>query len=181
MSDVKKKLSKKSKALIIVAVVLLAAIVASVITVSVNQAYFGTKITYALMPKSLVAETKAGDIEFFVRLNEDYDAKAQGSTPLQAFEYYYYDSEGKEIDLGPDGYYEDGDEKLSMSLIFSYKAGEKLATVKSVLSKIGWALAAVVFVGLIVIWFLVWSKKQDEEKAAAHKKNNSTKNRKKKN
>lgn len=180
MSDVKKKISKKGKILIAVAVLLLAVVITSVVVISTNQTYFSTRITYALMPKSLVAETKAGDVEFFVRLNDDYDANAQSSTPLQAFEYYYYDKDGKEIDLGPDGYYDDEGEQLSMSLIFSYKAGEKLATLKSVLSKVGWVLATVVFVGLIVIWFFVWSKKQDMEKEQKYgNKNNSAKKKKK--
>lgn len=180
MSDVKKKISKKGKILISVAVALIAVVIAGTVIFLTNQTYFSTRITYALMPKSLVAETKAGDVEFFVRLNDEYDDKEQSSTPLQAFEYYYYDKDGKEIDLGPDGYYDDDGEQLSMSLIFSYKAGEKLAAVKSVLKTIGWVLAAVVFVGLIVIWFFVWSKKQDMEKEQKYgNKNSSTKKRKK--
>lgn len=172
-------LSKTQKKVIIAFAVIIAVVLTGVLIFKTNQTYFTTKMMYAFMPQSYVAELDEGDIEFFVEYNKDYSPKKYNNEIVKAFQYYYYDENGERIDLGIDGGYDDdGDgEKSPLSVPFMYLMGQRIGEFKSVMKKVLLAAAAVIVVVLIVVWFIVWSKNEDKQK---HEKYGDKNNHKKK-
>lgn len=159
-------LSKKQRNAIIAFAVIVAVAITSLIVFKTNQIYFTTKIMYAFMPQSYVAELEEGNIEFFVEYNKGYSAKESNNDPMQAFRYYYFDENGERVDLGIDGGYdEDGTgEKKPLSVPFMFLMGQRIGTFKAIMTKVMLVLAAVIVVVLIVVWFIVWSKNEDKQK-----------------
>ena len=159
-------LSKKQRNAIIAFAVIVAVAVTSLIVFKTNQIYFTTKLMYAFMPQSYVAELENGNIEFFVEYNKDYSAKESNNDPLQAFSYYYFDENGERVDLGVDGGFdEEGNgEKQPLSVPFMFLMGQRIGTFKSIMTKVMLVLAAVIIAVLIVVWFIVWSRNEDKQK-----------------
>lgn len=183
MKEKKKiNLSKKQRNIIITFAVIIAVAITGLIVFKTNQIYFTTKLMYAFMPQSYVAELDDGNIEFFVEYNKDYSAKESGNDPLQAFSYYYFDENGERVDLGVDGGYdEEGNgEKSPLSVPFMFLMGQRIGTFKSIATKVMLALAAVVIVALIVVWFIVWSKNEDKQKLEKYGEKKNKKNKKSK-
>lgn len=175
-------LSKKQRNIIITFAVIIAVAITGLIVFKANQIYFTTKLMYAFMPQSYVAECEDGNIEFFVEYNKDYNVKESNNDPLQAFSYYYFDKNGERIDLGIDGgydFYGTGD-KGPLSVAFMYLMSQRVGTFKSIVTKVMLALAAVAIVALIVVWFIVWSRKEDRQKLEKYGEKKSKKNKKSK-
>ena len=164
----KKKISlnKTQRNIIITFAVIAAVVITGLLVFKTNQIYFTTKLMYAFMPQSYVAELENGNIEFFVEYNKGYSAKESNNDPLQAFSYYYFDENGERVDLGVDGGFdEEGNgEKQPLSVPFMILMGQRIGTFKSIMTKVMLALAAVIIVALIVVWFIVWSKNEDKQK-----------------
>lgn len=178
MSSKAKEISpKRKKSIIISAVILIIAAVASIFT-AVNYDKLYIRTVYFIIPKSVVTTTNNGDMEFHLELKDDFSVQAKNKDPFGAFNYFYYDKDGNRIDIDESGAYFDGKDEISMSILFGFKLAEKFAKIKSVATKVFWATAAVAFVSAIVIWFVVWSKKQDEEKEKRYKNSQKKKRRK---
>lgn len=181
MKEKKKlNLSKKQRNIIITFAVIIAVAITCLIVFKTNQIYFTTKLMYAFMPQSYVAELDDGNMEFFIEYNKDYSAKESNNDPLQAFSYYYYDENGERVDLGIDGGYDfyGTGEKGPLSVAFMYMMSQRINTFKSIVFKVLIAIAAVAIAALIVVWFIVWSKNEDKQKL--EKYGNKTKKKKKK-
>lgn len=178
------KLTKKAKA-IIALLVALAVIVTGIIVVKVNDEAIYNELVYIVMPKTIRAEEMQDDPDFHidfdihVRKNKDYDIKTQSQQPLEAYEYYYIDPETNEevVVKGTEEIEVDGN-KIGPYLLFLIKAKENEDKIKSVATKSAWVLGPIAGVALIIVWFLIWSKKEDEQKARMANKNNNKKRKK---
>lgn len=179
----KKKISltKKQRNVIITFAVLVAVVITGLIVFKSNQIYFTTKLMYAFMPQSYVAELDDGNIEFFVEYNKDYSAKESNYDPMQAFRYYYYDENGERVDLGIDGGYDEvgNGEKSPLSVPFMFLMGQRIGTFKAIMKKVLLALAAVIIVVLIIVWYIVWSRNEDKQKLEKYGDKPNKKNNKK--
>lgn len=154
----------------ITAVVLVIAITA--VTIATNktaETAFNTKMTLLLMPDSLSTAFDGKDVTFYVRENKKFDSKKESSQPLNAFEFYYYDDDGNEVNLGSDGTYKTKSIDIMPSVLFLMKTNENLAKVKSIGAKVGVVLVVLVFALVIVLWYKSWSKRQDKEKEKKYK------------
>lgn len=183
MSNKKKiSLNKTQRNIIITFAVIIAVAITGFVVFKTNQTYFTTKLMYAFMPQSYVAELDEGNIEFFVEYNKDYSPKKYNNEIVKAFQYYYYDENGEKVDLGIDGGYDDdGDgEKSPLSVPFIFLMGQRISTFKSIMTKVLLVLAAVIVVALIFVWFIVWSRNEDKQKLEKYgNKNNKNKKKKK--
>lgn len=132
-----------------------------------------TNTTLSLfMPKSITDEQDGSPIQgytFYREKNKEFNAKE--NLPLEAFNYYYFDKDGKRIDL-VDGVYigaDDNDKHTSdnipVYLGFYIKAAEKFNIVGNVIKVITAILILCLIAGFIYIWYRVWSKKEDERQA----------------
>lgn len=183
MNDKKKNsLTKTQRNVIITFAVIIAVAITGLIVFKTNQIYFTTKLMYAFMPQSYVAELDEGNIEFFVEYNNDYSAKESNNDPMQAFRYYYFDENGERVDLGIDGGYdEEGNgEKSPLSVPFMFLMGQRIGTFKAIMSKVMLGLAAIIVVALIVVWFIVWSRNEDKQKLEKYGDKTKNKNKKSK-
>lgn len=164
METGKKKLNKKLKALIAI-VVMAVLIITGIVVVKTNETMVYTYGLYTLMPKTLTAEEINTDYDISVRLNKNFDAKAQDSQPLEAFEYYYTDpSTGKEVVIGGTESTDINGNEVPVYLGFVIKAQMNLNKLKSALTVLLVLFVVLLVVAAIVIWFLIWSKKEDEKK-----------------
>ncbi len=184
MKEKKKINLNKTQRKVIIAFAVIIAVIAAVFTIyKTNQVYFTTKMMYAFMPQSYVAELDEGNIEFFVEYNKDYSPKKYNYEIVKAFQYYYFDENGERVDLGVDGGYDDDKdgEKSPLSVPFMFLMAQRIGTFKAAMKKVLLAVAAVVIVALIVIWFIVWSKNEDKQKMEKYgDKNNHNKKKSKK-
>ncbi|MFR5876197.1 MAG: hypothetical protein ACLUFN_06880 [Eubacterium sp.] len=148
------------------------ALIVSVITINSysSEAYFTNKFLDILMEDEITSEEMIdGRITTFGReVNKDYDA--QTDLPIDAFKYYYYDGNGKRIDLPdgnyyPSGYAIDEDVKpIPVYLGFYYTAAEKMQIVKNVLSVIIAIIVLAVIAFIIYLWYRIWCNRQDRLK-----------------
>lgn len=181
-------MSKKMKIVTaIVSVLLVIAVIAGITATALNKDTMGVSLLYSFMPKELEGEFEDDNgemykVTFYLRKNPDYDAK-NDSDVLNAFDVYYYDADGNEVDLGSTGTYESQDQKINPIVLFLYKAMENFNVVKKNV-KIGVAIFAVILIiALIVIWYIAFSKQEDERKAKlgsekSHKHKNGKKQKK---
>ncbi len=177
-------MSKKAKKITaIVSVLLVFALIAGITAAVINKDSMSASLMYSLMPKELEGEfeNEEGEtynITFYLRKNTDYDSKSD-SDIMNAFEVYYYDDNGEEVNLGSTGTYEASNQTVNPLILFMYKAGEKLNVVKKAV-KIGIGIfAAVLIVVLIVIWFVSFSKQEDAKKAKLNENKHQGKRKKK--
>lgn len=175
-----KPLSKKNKIAISVIAVILALVTVLGITFKANENLFVAKFMYALMPETYEITDDNGTTlyELYVDFNNDFDAK--NDDLMQAFSYSYYDENGNLIDLGPNGKLNYEGEDQEISLLFMLKLVENFGTFKKTITKVVWCIVPVVLIGLIVLWFVLWSRKEDREKEAKYAAQNKNKNKKQK-
>ncbi len=58
--------------------------------------------------------------------------------------------------------------------------GQRIGTFKAIMSKVMLALAAIIVVALIVVWFIVWSRNEDKQKLEKYGDKTKNKNKKSK-
>ena len=180
MEDNKKKplrIGKKGIAAIIVAAVLIIAVIVTSVYVSNNKIKVYSDIIYTLMDKEKLAEDGSNRL-LHIRKNPEFDAKAKNATLLDAFEVYYNDESGKEYSFKADDKIMSDDQEIGADMVilaFEASALEKLNPIKSVAAKIAIVVVVIVIVGLIFLWYKIWSKKEDEEKARRLEKTNQKK------
>lgn len=134
------------------------------------EAYFTNKFLDVLMEDEITSdELIDGRITTFGReVNEDYDANED--QPIEAFNYYYYDGNGKRIDLPDGNYYPSGYATSSdvtpipVYLGFYYTAAEKMQIVKNVLRVIIAIIVLALVAFVVYLWYRSWCKRQDREK-----------------
>lgn len=142
--------------------------IATALIIKFNQTAVYTQVLYTFMNKSetvVINEEKNTELTLYIRKNPNYDAKTNEKMPLEAFDVYYYDKDGKEVDVGTGSFVYDGEECAMPCLGFLIKAVQNLNTAKEILKKVLIVLAVIAVVALIVVWYKVWSKHEDEEKA----------------
>ncbi|MGN0521586.1 MAG: hypothetical protein ACI4IQ_02985 [Eubacterium sp.] len=163
-----KSKKKRNKIIIAVtAVVLIIAVVAA--SIAANETAFKTKMTMLLMPNSLTTVLDDKEITFYVRENKEFNAKTDESQPLSAFEFYYYDDDNNEVNLGSDGAYKTETGKIMPSLLFLLKTNERINKIKSAVPAVIAVAAVIVVAILIVLWYKSWCKRQENEKNRKYK------------
>ncbi len=168
-TDIQKSRKNKIKIIsIITAVVLLIAI--SVTFVCLNLTLVETKVTMLLMPNSLTTAFDGKEVTFYARENKNFNPKTDASQPLSAFEFYYYDDNGKEVNLGYDGLYKTKTQDIMPSFLFLIKTNERVNNIKNALPKIVVVLIFIFIIVLIVLWYKSWVKRQDMEKKKKYNK-----------
>lgn len=176
MEKIKKKLTKKTKIVIIVSVVvaIVAAscgLIAFLNSDSSNSLY--NKAALALMPESLEREDLG--VVFYVKANPEYVANEK-TGELQFICYFMNGNE--EVEL-PGGIFTTVDgEKVAVLVGFMLKAQQKITTIKNIAFGV---LAAVALAGIgIAIYYSyrVWSKNQDNVKKELYGDKNNKKTRK---
>ncbi|MCM1285239.1 MAG: hypothetical protein NC213_06825 [Acetobacter sp.] len=160
--------NKKKLIACIVVSVFVVLIIAMALFVKFNQTAVYNQVLYTFMTKSetvVINEEKNTELTLYIRKNPDYDVKKNEKMPLEAFDVYYFDKDGKEVDIGTGSLIYEGEDCGIPCLGFLLKAVQKLNTVKNVLVKVLIAFAVVAVIALIFIWYIIWSKHEDEEKA----------------
>jgi len=177
-------MGKKAKIITaIVSVFLVLAVIVGITATAVNKDSLSASLLYSLMPKELEGEFEndKGEtykIMFYLRKNPNYDSK-NDSDIMNAFEVYYYDDNGEEVNLGSTGTYEASNQTINPLILFMYKAGEQLGEIKKNV-KLGVGIfVAVLIVALIIIWFIVFSKQEDAKKAKLNENKHQGKRKKK--
>lgn len=177
-------MSKKAKIITaIVSVFLVLAVIVGIAATAVNKESLSASLMYSLMPKELEGEFEndKGElykITFYLRKNPNYDSKTD-SDVMNAFEVYYYDDNGEEVNLGSTGAYEASNQTVNPLILFIYKAGEQLDDIKKdVKLGVGIFIAVLIF-ALIVIWFIVFCKQEDANKAKLNENKHQGKRKKK--
>lgn len=175
----KKMLSKKKKKIIIAITAVTAVIAAFAVIVAANYTFFSTRVIYALMPKSTIAETDSGSVEYHIRLKDSYDSKEVENNPMLAFEYYTYDENGEKIYLDSDASYSADGMDTPVFYLFGFRLIEKIGPMKSTATTVLWVLAAAAVVVMIVVWYILWARKEDAQKAEKYKNQNLNKKKQK--
>lgn len=174
----KKKIDKRTiKISVLIAAAVL--LVAGIIAISLNKTAINTNITYALMPKSISDNIEGNEVTFYVRKNKNYDPKKNAKQPLEAFEFYYYDEDGKEVNLGSNKAYKINGKSVLPSILFMIKVQQNIKNFKNILFSIVIPVISVIVIGAAVFfWYKAWCRQQEKEKAEKFK--NANKNKKKK-
>ncbi|MCM1114457.1 MAG: hypothetical protein NC397_03075 [Clostridium sp.] len=162
------KMSKSKKKKIIAFSVAGVIIVAAVILISVFQNAIYSQGLYTLMPKSQVSTLSDGsEVTVYVKQNPDYNPMGS-APPLEAFEFYYIDENGNEVNIeDAEGFEYNISDYQTAFVLF---AGQKMQTIKSVATPIIVVLVVAILAVCIFLWFKSWSRRQDEEKARKYKK-----------
>lgn len=169
-------ITKKQKKIITAVVCAVAALAAIIAIISVNKTAIYSRLILSFMPDSVVADNGSGT-EYFVELSKGVDKKDIEENPLMAFSFYYYDENGKRIDLGPDPVIEENGEDTHLAIAFLLKSvfdGNIPNTddIKVVVSVVVIIIAAAAG---SVVWFIVWSKNEDKEQQLRKQKANKKK------
>lgn len=162
-----RKIGKKGIIAIVVAVVLAIAVLATSLYVSNNKVKVYSDVIYMLMEKEKAAEDGSGRV-FHIRKNAEFNSKDKNASILDAFEIYYNDENGNEIVYKTDDMVLSDDQEIGADLViltFTTSAIKKFNTVKSIAVIVAIVIAVLVVIGLIFLWYKIWSKKEDEEKA----------------
>ncbi len=165
-------MDKKKRNIIIAVTAAVIVLVAAVTAIALNMTSIKINLTYAMMPESITQECNGKNVTFYVRKNKDYQVKTQEEVPLEAFEFYYYDDDGKEVNLGSDGVYIDGDSKTMPSLLFMIRAMQKYNGFKTKYLPIITVAVVVITVAVIIgVWYKLWSAREEKEKQLKYKNN----------
>lgn len=181
----KKPLSKDAKKLIIVGVIFL--VLFSI--VFGLKAYTNTglakstdlkdlaNISLKIMPKSVEINTNSGEIEFFMEKSKDFDSvfdnayiketkqyDLQKINIYEALNFYYYNDQGKRVDLY-NGEYNTAADHIIIISHFADKLNDTIQLVNSIYSGILVALVAGFIIYLIYVWYKAWSVKEDKRSA----------------
>lgn len=169
------KISKKGITAIVVAVVLLAAIITTSIFVSVYKVKLYADIVYIFMDKEKRAEDETNRL-YHIRKNANFDPKDKDATILDAFEIYFEDENGEMCYYSADDKFTyDGSDEATAGLVILIFITSGIAPLKKVGTAAAIIVPIVVVIGLIVLWYKLWSKKEDEERAKRIAKYNKKK------
>lgn len=172
--------NKKTKiAATTISVILILTIICGIVVSTISTDSASASAMYMFMPKELEGEFDGEKVTFYLRKNAEYNPK-ENSDVMTAFEVYYYDDNGEEVNLGSTGMFEASNQTINPLLLFLVKAGEKFQTLKSIVKKVVITLVVLLIVALIVIWFIVDSRREDEKKKKLNAEKNNNRNKKKK-
>lgn len=174
-----KKISKKTKIIISLVLVLAVILVSGSVAIAVNQTAIYTKFVSYLMPDSLDIDVGSKKITFYSEENEEYNPKTQSSVPLQAFKYYYIDENNNKVYFDGMQAYEDGDDSTIPSLMFLLEVKSKSDSIGDAFQIVAAVVVLILIAVAIFIWFKIWCRKEDEKKAQLNKNNNKNNKKKK--
>lgn len=160
MDNVKKKRTKK----ITVAVLVIVVVIGGIIAVALNRDLIESRLLYMVMPDHIDATVNEDiPLTLYKRLNTDFDPKEDEA--IYFMEFYYYDKDGNEVSIPGNGklIYE-GVDNGSPYAYFFIKSIDNINHIKSIAKIVGAVIAVLLAVGLILLWFFLWSKRQDAEK-----------------
>ncbi len=160
---------KKKKAIIICSIVSVVVLIAAVLTIMLTSNSVSTtiynKAVLGLMPNTITGVTADGEMTFYVKSNKDYDAKKDGSEPINAFVFYYKDKDGKDTEVDTAGNYVDSSgTKHNVMLGFFAKGLEKLRKIQAVLKVVAVVMGIILLGVLIYLWYLNWCKREKKRK-----------------
>jgi hypothetical protein len=152
--------NKSKKVKIVVAVV--AVVVAIIVAIAVNWTTIRMQLIYNLIPDSIEATLGDEAVTIYKRKNSDYSRKNDGWNYVQ---FYFNDADGSEVSVN-------GDEELvyngeNYGVLYGDFLLPVLTNITHYVNIVKAIIAVVVIlivVGLIFLWFVLWSKKQDAEK-----------------
>lgn len=174
--------NKKIKIMLILAAVL-AVIIAASVVISIHSEQIKCEAMYHMMPDSVEGNFDDGTpVKVFKGKNDSYSYKEDKGNPLAYYEFTVVDDKGNEyIVKGDASLVVDGEEIGNVYPEFLPKTMETWSKVQSKIAIAAVIAAMIIIIGLIVLWFKIWSKKQDEEKERKYgNKNNSNHKKKKK-
>lgn len=160
-------MDKKKIKLISIAAAVAAVIIAGIIALSVNYTRIQIDVMYKLMPDYIDGSfDDVNPVRVYKRRNPDFDYKTQKDDPLAAYEFYFYDEDGEEVSVvGGEVLEIDGEEIGMLYGDFLPQLLENWGKLQNKLIITGVIAAIVIITGLIILWFVLWSKKQDAQKA----------------
>lgn len=171
----KAKLSKKTKQ--IIAIVLVLVIVVGLFAgYKINETAINNEFLYKFMPESQVSELSDGSkLTVYVEKDPDYKAEDNNDSPFAALVFYYLDDNNEKviIDENSDLEYT----RAEYQMAFAMAAGEKVQNIKKVITPVFAVIIAVLVIIGIALWFKSFCRREDEAK----QKKYSNKNNKKKN
>lgn len=187
MKDRIKKIDFKDKKTVkkmIVMAVLVMAVLAGIIAVSVNKMQIQSDLIYWIMPDSITPD-ESSDFPFTIykQKNDNYDADQNPSEPLDALKFYYYNEKGEKIVIdGSDTIEYNGEDYGSPYVAFMLNSVDNINGIRKAVTIVAVIIIILLIVGLIFLWYKRWSKKQDMEKEKKYgpKKIKGTKNKTKK-
>lgn len=162
--------------LIIAATFVVALVIALVVGISsmdnlVMEAKSVNAFLSVLMPDSIEGTSNEGEsaytygMVFYREKNKDYDALKD--EPIQAFNYYYKDSDGNRIDLEdglyyPPDYYNENKDVSAVPVYagFYFQAMENWKVAKKVLNIVVGVTIAALIVFAIWLWYLSWRRRE---------------------
>ncbi len=146
----------------VVFAVILALLAGSLIYVVNNQNAVASQVMYMFMPKSYTDHDNGNEIVFYIEKNKDYNPDKD--VPLEAYKVYYYDKDGKRVDTYQ-GHYKTATKTIYAEIAFLLMARRNINTFKNYAKIVFAVLGVVLVVGLIILWYKLWSKKQDRLEA----------------
>ena len=170
---------KKKKTAVIVAgvasaiiILLIAGAVAVSVIVKNDSSQIYQKALIALMPEKL----DDNNLTFYVKENKN--AAVDENNAYSGFTFYYYDENGKEVELDRYGVYYDPETKEATEVGFSFvaKAAMNLREIQKVLYIIAAVFAAVVLCVILYFWYKSCERYDDAEKRKKQISNGSKKN-----
>lgn len=171
---------KKTVKKMIVIAVLIIAVLAGIIAISVNKMQIQSDLIYLVMPDSITPE-ESSDFPYTIykQKNDNYDADQNPNEPLDALKFYYYNEKGEKIVIdGEDTIEYNGEDYGSPYIAFILNSVDTINNIKKAVSVVLVIIVILIIVGLIFLWYKRWSKKQDMEKEKKYgpKKIKGTKN-----
>lgn len=153
--------AKKGITIGVIFVLIIAILSAGLIYLNVNGGKAYSKLIIACMPHNITGEDNGKKIDFYVEYNKDYNPKTD--EPLKAYQTYYFDDNGKRIDL-PNGFYKSRTAEMQVILGFFYKAQEKITALKNVVYVVIALLILAAVAVIIYLWYKSWCRRQEKKK-----------------
>lgn len=175
---------KKTVKKMIVIAVLIIAVLAGIIAINVNKNQIQADLIYAIMPDSVdLKENNGFPYILYKQENKDFDFKEDIDEPMNAIQFYYYDDDGEKVVVnGADMIEYNGEDYGSPYVAFMLNSVDNINGIKKAVTIVAVIIIILFIVGLIFLWYKIWSKKQDMEKEKKYgpKKIKGTKNKTKK-
>lgn len=165
MSEQKKKaLSKDAKTGITIGViiaVIMGILVGGLVYLTQHQNEAYSKLIIAAMPKTITGVDNGVKIDFYIEYNKDFDEDKD--EPIKAYQVYYFDKDGKRVDLAL-GHYQSATADMQVTMGFLFKAQEKIDSYKNVFRVCIALLIIVILALLIFLWYKSWVRRESAKK-----------------
>lgn len=166
MSDkkVKKPLSaemKKGIKIAVIAVLIVAILCGLLAFFNANASKGYSKLIISCMPKSISGMDNGTKIDFYREYNKEYNPKTD--EPITAYKIYYYDKNGKRVDL-VNGQYKSETQEMQVLLGFFYEAQENIQILKNVTYVLIALFVLAMFALFIFLWYKSWVRRQNKKR-----------------